>query len=187
KRLAAQGMSEEEAQRKAQDAATVILTEIKTTVGAKDRVKYEDPFAKKRKSGLVRMGLVGTPFRLGRAILGLAMMLPFLRAWLGDRLPGGAFIAAAMGRLPLPEETRALLLSYVGLGCAVALLVSATSRRLVGPALIVLGVAMVVLPRVAQSALAMLPVAIPALWVGVVLIVFGYALCALGAMRGSSF
>lgn len=187
KRLAAQGMSEEEARRKAQEAATVILTEIKASIGAKDRSKYEDPFAKKRKWHLVPAGLVATPFRLARAIIGLMMLLPFLSAWLGERLPGANYVAAAFSRIPLPQDTRTMLMSYAGIACAIALAVSAASRRIVGPTFIVAGVAIVVLPNMAQAILGFLPVAVPSLWVGVGMIALGYGWCALGTMRGQKF
>ncbi|MCX7626323.1 MAG: protein kinase, partial [Candidatus Sumerlaeaceae bacterium] len=78
KRLAAQGASEEEALRKAQEAATVILTEIKATVGAPRPTVYADPFALRKKSSWLRLGFVSTVYRILRAFAGLAILAVFL-------------------------------------------------------------------------------------------------------------
>lgn len=187
KRLEAQGVAAEEALRQAHEAATVILTEIKAATGAPKQTVYVDPFAKRKSWRWLRAGLVGAPYRVARAVAGLALLLPFLAAWLGPRLPGSTFVSAAMGKLPIPKETMNVLLSYYGIACGIVLLISAASRRLVGPSLMVVGVMIVLLPGPFQPVLALIPMAIPALWAGAGLIGLGFFLCAWKSMRGEKF
>ncbi len=188
KRLTAQGMSEQEAMQKAQEAATVILDQIKAETKSPKVTLYADPFAKKRRwlRTLVSVA-INSPYRLARAIVGLAMLVPVALLWLGERLPGAGLIASVVNSLPLPAETRAMLVTYYGLAAALALLITAFSRRIVGPTLVVVGVAFVIFPSLAQGLLTPLPVALPPLYVGTGFIALGYAANILGTMRGGKF
>lgn len=187
KRLAAQGASEEEALRKAQEAATVILTEIKAAARAPHPTVYADPFSRRKKWAGMKIGFVSGFYRILRAAAGVALLSVFLANMLGPRLPGSSFIVAALSKLPLPKDVLAVAHSYYGLASAIALLISAGSRRIIGPSLMVIGVAIVFFPTLARPIQAVSPVALPALWIGAAFVAIGLLWNTLATMRGGKF
>ncbi|MCX7964435.1 MAG: protein kinase [Candidatus Sumerlaea chitinivorans] len=137
KRLRAQGVAEDEAVRRAQEAATVILTEI----AQQHKTQYADPFAEERRKSRVSVtaGAFAQLYRIARGIAGVAcvglFVFPYVQA-------GSAATAQQTLRsLVVSAFTDPLGWTFTNwlLVCGIALLISALSARFLAPTLVTAG------------------------------------------------
>ncbi|MBX7246852.1 MAG: protein kinase [Candidatus Sumerlaeaceae bacterium] len=136
-RLKAQGLDEKEAQKKAEEAATQILTDIKVSATLAGETKAAKP-KKVREPG--EKPFYALVFQLVRFVLGGAIVAYVTVRGFGAMLPASAqSVTKAIEGLPVPQAVAGQISNYYGLALGLVLLISAFSSRLVAPLLVTVG------------------------------------------------
>jgi hypothetical protein len=98
------------------------------------------------------LGPLAKLFRLGRLVLGVALLLPFAANMLQALVPQLKSVVDTAMSLPLPRGVIGELFGYMGAASGAALVVSAFSARVVGPLLVTLGALLMVFRSVVAVA-----------------------------------